>query len=202
MSKILNHPNANLVWPINRKHKTSLRILWTPHHGLEGWFGFSTFCSIYKEMYEFAFNNADIEIVLRQHPALTDVMSNSGLIRKEDLEAYYNDFNNLENCYIDFNEEYLNSFKYSDILVTDGVSFLFEYIISGKPIIHTDSKKHIGFNEFGKQFESSWYKAYSFENLEEHINNIKNGNDPLLEKRLELKEKFFNFWKRVSLAKL
>lgn len=202
MSKILNDSNANLVWPINRKHKTSLRILWAPHHSLEGWFGFSTFSSIYKEMYEFASNNVDIEIVLRPHPALTDVMNNSGLIRKEDLEAYYNDFNNLENCYIDFNEEYLNSFKYSDILITDGVSFLFEYIITGKPIIHTDSKKHIGFNKFGKQFESSWYKAYSFENLEEHINNIKNGNDPLLEKRLELKEKFFDFSEESKPSKI
>lgn len=193
MSKLLNEENENLVWPIKRKNKSALKILWAPHHSLEGWFGFSTFNIIYKDIYNLALNNNDIEIVLRPHPALTDVMNNSGLIKKEDLEDYYQKFNNLDNCYIDFNEEYVNLFKYSDLIITDGVSFLFEYIMTGKPIIHTDSKKNIGFNEFGKQFESSWYKAYSFDDLKEYIDMIKNGEDPLRAKRLKLKEKLFDF---------
>ncbi|WP_252237954.1 CDP-glycerol glycerophosphotransferase family protein [Clostridium sp. VAP51] len=193
MNKLLNNDSEELSWPIKRKTKPSLRILWAPHHSLEGWFGFSTFHIIYEKMYDFALNNNDVEIVLRPHPALTDVMNNSGLIKKDDLEEYYKKFNDLDNCYLDFNEEYINLFKYSDVLITDGVSFLFEYIITGKPIIHTDSKKHIGFNEFGKQFESSWYKGYSFNDLKQYIEMIKNNDDPLLEKRLELKEKLFDF---------
>lgn len=193
MSKLINENNKKLVWPIQRKTKSPIRILWTPHHSLEGWFGFSTFHIIYEKMYDFLLNNSDIEIVLRPHPALTEVMNNSGLIGKEKLEEYYKNFNNLENGYVDFSAEYINLFKYSDILISDGVSFLFEYIITGKPIIHTDSKKHIEFNEFGKQFESSWYKAYSFDDLIEYISMIKNGNDALLEQRLSLKENLFDF---------
>lgn len=193
MNKIINEDYKDLVWPIKRKIRPSLRILWAPHHSLEDWFGFSTFHIIYEKMYDFALNNSDIEIVLRPHPALTEVMNNSGLIKRDKLEEYYERFNNLENGYVDFNEEYINLFKYSDLLISDGVSFLFEYLITGKPIIHTDSKKNVGFNEFGKQFEKSWYKAYSFDDLKEYIYMIKEKNDSLLEERLNFKKKLFDF---------
>lgn len=191
MNKLLD--NAELVWPIKSIKKPKLRILWAPHHSLEGWFGFSTFANIYEDMYKFASENTDIEIVLRPHPALTETMSNSGLISKDKLKDYYNRFNALSNCYLDLGEEYINLFKFSDLLITDGVSFLFEYIITGKPIIHTDSKKHIGFNEYGKQFESSWYKAYTFYDLNKIIDQLLDGNDHLKNNRYKLKEKVFNF---------
>lgn len=144
-------------------------------------------------MYEFAKENTDIEIVLRPHPALTETMNNSGLISKEYLQDYYNRFNSLSNCCLDKNQGYINLFKWSDILITDGVSFLFEYIITGKPIIHTDSRCNIGFNEFGKQFESSWCKAYSFGDIVKIIETLGNGNDPLKNNRLKMKNKLFDF---------
>lgn len=191
MNKLLQ--SDGLIWPINSIKKPKLRILWAPHHSLEGWFGFSTFSDIYEDMYEFACDNPNIEIVLRPHPALTDTMNNSGLISKSKLEDYYNRFNALSNCYVDLGQEYIGLFKFSDILITDGVSFLFEYIITGKPIIHTDSRKHIGFNEYGKQFESSWYKAYTFDDLNVIVEQLLDGNDPLKNNRYELKEKVFDF---------
>lgn len=195
MEKLLcNHEYADkLEWPIKQSIKPRLRILWAPHHSLEGWFGFSTFKDIYEQMYEFAKENPDVEIVLRPHPALTETMNNSGLISKEDLQDYYDRFNSLSNCCLDTNKGYINLFKWSDILITDGVSFLFEYIITGKPIIHTDSKCNIGFNEFGKQFESSWYKAYSFEDIVKLIERLGSNDDPLKDNRLKMKNKVFDF---------
>lgn len=180
--------NQDLTWPVscNTDSNKKLRILWAPHHSLEGWLGFCTFFQNYHQIIKFAQDNPSVEIVFRPHPALYEVMVSQNRMTKEQVDWFNTQLSSLPNCYLDEGAEYIHLFKQSDILVTDGVGFLFEYLLTGKPIIHTDSKVNCGFNDYYKQIEPAWYKAYEFDDVGKLIAQLRSGDDPLKHTRQEL----------------
>lgn len=180
--------NQTLTWPINSSvaSKKKLRILWAPHHSLEGWLGFCTFFLNYQQIIKFAENNQNVEIVFRPHTALYEVMISQNKMTQSQVDWFNDKLFSLPNCYLDDGAEYIHLFKESDILVTDGVGFLFEYLLTGKPIIHTDSKVNCGFNDYYKQIEPAWYKAYEFADIEKLVELLRSGDDPLQATRKEL----------------
>ena len=56
-------------------------------------------------------------------------------------------------------------------MITDCVSFLGEYLPSKKPLIHLVSDFN-PFNEFGKSFIDSFYKAHDFEEFSQIFNEV------------------------------
>ncbi|MBY0245715.1 MAG: CDP-glycerol glycerophosphotransferase family protein [Sphingobacteriaceae bacterium] len=173
-------------WPLTNSND-KLKILWATHHSVEGWLAFSTFHQNFRQILSFIKKNlATIQVVFRPHPKMFGEMVFHGKMLQSEVDFFIKDFSQLENCYLDEGAEYIHLFKQSDILVTDGVGFLFEYLLTGKPIIHTDSKVNCGFNDYYKQIEPAWYKAYEFDDVEKLIAQLRSGDDPLKHTRQEL----------------
>jgi CDP-glycerol glycerophosphotransferase (TagB/SpsB family) len=76
-------------------------------------------------------------------------------------------------------------FLSSDLLITDCISFLTEYALTLKPVIHLrKNKQKDEFNSIVKKLDTSYYQVYSNEELEKIFNSlIKDNNDFLKEKR-------------------
>lgn len=69
---------------------------------------------------------------------------------KNKVEDFVIRWGELENTSIDYDHDYIESFKWSDILVTDGISFLVEYPLFHKPVIFIENDSHAKFNELGR----------------------------------------------------
>lgn len=184
INSAINRLDTN--WPLTNSND-KLKILWAPHHSVEGWLAFSTFHQNFRQILSFIKKNlTTIQVVFRPHPKMFGEMVFHGKMLQSEVDFFIKEFNQLENCYLDEGAEYIHLFKQSDILVTDGVGFLFEYLLTGKPIIHIDSKVNCGFNDYYKQIEPAWYKAYEFDDVEKLIAQLRSGDDPLKHARQEL----------------
>lgn len=123
-------------------------ILWCPHHSIASqWLAFGTFeknCLLFIEL---AKTYGDkIHIKLRPHPLLWLSMQNSF---PELLVKFKQEWQELNNVSLDEDWDYLASFEWSDMLVTDGISFLAEYPLTNKPIIYIENPNHLPFDENG-----------------------------------------------------
>ena len=88
------------------------------------------------------------------------------------VEKYYKFWDNSENTDYIKNGDYLDLFKISDALITDSGSFLAEYLPTGKPLLLLQSKKTVGYNEFGNKIIQSYYKASKWEDIEFFITKV------------------------------
>lgn len=197
--KIRNTPGK---WPIaNSKNK--LKIIWAPHWSCVEYIGSKTTTGLINELkfglflkenwnfYNYAKNNPNIQILLRPHPLLNFwlKLNNVYYEYKNFIETWLT----LPNVGIELDGLYNDSFAASDIMITDGASFLIEYpIATNKPIIFMDSGEHKEFNDLGKMAEKIWNIAKNFKEVRNYIenpNNLKIGNyTELLDKILPHRE--------------
>jgi hypothetical protein len=155
-------------WPLTEK---AFRIIWAPHHSYSPhWLNFGVFSRIRDQMLDFARRNPEIQFVLRPHPFLWGTMTDRQVIAEPDLQDWLNQWRGLENTSIDEVGSYASMFLATDVLVTDGISFLGEYpLITGKPAIFFENDGHWDFTETGELAASASIRVGSFLELEQVI---------------------------------
>lgn len=99
---------------------------------------YSTFLKNGLEILEYAKRHTEFNWIFKPHPLLKDKLVATGAWTKDSVDAYYLAWDMLggrcEDC------GYAKLFTNSDALITDCGSFLTEYAVTGKPIIHLISK--------------------------------------------------------------
>lgn len=163
----------------SRTLSTSLNILWAPHHSIDDkWLGFGTFHKNYNDFLEFAKKNQQHHFVLRPYPALFTVMKSRF---SDGMSNFIMEWPSPPNTEIDNNFDYLKTFEKSDIMITDGISFLVEYPLVNKTIIFMNSGNHAELNDVGSAAVNCAYQTDSFLEIESCISKIQSGElKPLL----------------------
>jgi CDP-glycerol glycerophosphotransferase (TagB/SpsB family) len=119
-------------------------------------------------MLDFAKQNPNIEIVLRPHPFLWGTLTDRNVLTVEELSSWRTSWDALANTYVDEDGSYAELFLATDVLLTDGISFLGEYpLVTGKPTIFFENEGHWEFSATGKLAAASSVKVKTFEELEE-----------------------------------
>lgn len=125
------------------------RVLWAPHHSVERtWLNYSTFMDHKDRMLEEA-RRGRISILFRPHPALAEKLSASGHMGADDYAAYLQAFEATASSGVDRAEGYIGQFAASDLLITDGLGFFSEYLLTGKPLVRTWKAGAEPMNHFG-----------------------------------------------------
>ncbi|WP_112944601.1 MULTISPECIES: CDP-glycerol glycerophosphotransferase family protein [unclassified Rhizobium] len=162
-------------WPIAEPNGRTFRVIWAPHHSLAvNGFGFGVFHKIYKQMLDWARSAKDIQFVLKPHPALAFGAEQSGLFRDNSYQRYLDVWSALPNCAIR-EGTYGELFDASDLMITDGVSFLTEYHLFEKPLIFIDSGVHAAFNALGRLAERAAHRVETFNQLRQVALDYKDG---------------------------
>ena len=187
-----SHEEDPYPW-IDSSHQKK-RVIWAPHHSIETGICFSTFNKNYKFFYDFAKKYSEIEWVFKPHPNLRHyyLISDDEKFSNDNLEKYYKNWSNLPNATIYERGDYQNMFATSDGMITDSVSFLSEYLYSGKPGLFLTSPTQ-KFNEYGKIIKNAWYQidGNNFKQIEKFIDKtIINKEDPLKTTRENLFNKY------------
>lgn len=132
-------------WPWKLKDKNLKRVIWAPHHTIEGNtddIALSTFLQYYDTMLTIAERYKDrIQFAFKPHPLLIRALYKHPEWGKERTDAYYETWANGDNTTL-VTGNYVDLFCTSDAMIHDCGSFIVEYMYVNKPVmILSDGKR-------------------------------------------------------------
>ena len=185
MTDILMEPREQFKNPWKNTDLSMKKIIWAPHCSIfnEGTVQYSIFLDIAEYMLEIAQRYSDkVHFAFKPHP---DLKRNLEMVwGREKTNKYYEKWYSIKNAQVETGE-YVGLFKYSDAMIHDCASFTIEYLYMNKPVLYcVNGKPHKEtLNEFGSKAFEAHYLANSKEQIDEFINNVIHGEDPMYEKR-------------------
>lgn len=168
---------SNCLWktPEGAEGGNIVKIIYAPHHSLDygGDRAFATFGSNYQHFLKLAKSTQkSTSWVLKPHPLLRTKAVVSGVFADEEaFDNYMEEWENLPNARVSWggSDETAELFRTSDVLILDSISFLAEYMFTGKPqLFLTRASQHFG--RFGEDLVSTLYQVEGdSETLEEEV---------------------------------
>lgn len=167
------------------KDKNIKRIIWAPHHTIEpvGVVYYSCFLQYCDFMIAMAHKyEGKVQIVFKPHPLLKNKLYL--LWGKDRTDEYYFKWVQMPNTNLN-DGDYEDLFLTSDAMIHDSGSFISEYLYVNKPVMRTlngidESDKQ---NGFSLECISNHYLANNAHDIEQFIQNVIAGIDPMKEKR-------------------
>ena len=161
-------------------------VLWIPRWSYAEKGGGSNFLK-YKDLYkDLAKDHPDLDFTMRPHPLMFTTLEKQGLFSHEEIDVYKADLREA-NVELDQHSLLDERLEKTDLMIADYSSIIIAYFLSGRPIIYCDG----GLNMYGiyKDLYDAMYVAHSWEDVLSFVNVLKEGKDPLKEKRLEIIQK-------------
>lgn len=158
-------------------------ILWMPRWTLhfnarDGHESGSTFLSYHYFFYNYAKKHPEIKLIIRPHTNLFKYAVQSGFMSQEDVDEIIARFKSLKNVSISDHKDMLleDDVLASNIVISDGTSALGEVIVARKPVIYLSNgwDNEFNSNELGKELKQNIYLAHDPEQIENHLNWIRN----------------------------
>ena len=151
------------------------RILWTPRWSYDPTVGGSHFFEYVRQMIDFAAHHNDVSLVIRPHPLMFSNLIQEKKMTEEDVRNLKQECADL-GIRFDANQIITETFKETDILVSDYSSVLSLFLSTGKPIIYCPGS--IPLNEECLRQVDTMYTAESWAELEQALLGLLDGRDP------------------------
>jgi len=186
--KVVGHPILDEILSRNTNLPARKYIIYAPHWTVCGDnLRYSAFDWSGYKILEFAKSHPELNWVFRPHPLLYKFILTSEFMTKDEIDNYFNEWKSI-GIYSD-GGDYIDLFKQSYAMITDCGSFLTEYFVTEKPMIHlisSELKENAVINEIDK----TNYTAHNVEELNQHLNDlILNKNDYKKDARIKLLDK-------------
>lgn len=176
------------AWKLNAI-KEVRRIIWAPHHTIEGqdaglgYSSFTMYCEFFLELLE-KFDGR-LQIAFKPHPLLKGKLENDPSWGITKTAKYYKGW--AHHPYGQLEEgAYVDLFLTSDALIHDSASFMAEYMVTRKPLLFltTEGKVKPKFNSFGDLLYEKHYKASDKKEISTFIERVVfGGEDDMLNSR-------------------
>ncbi|WP_029233787.1 CDP-glycerol glycerophosphotransferase family protein [Butyrivibrio sp. VCB2006] len=165
---------------------TKYKIIWAPHFNMEDNMN-GTFYENYTWFYEYARTHSEYSWIVRPHPRMMKGALKKGVFESEEAyDEYMDKWDELPNARVIPFGDYYDFFDSSDAMITDSLSFIYEYSFTQKPLlVLLPEKPRILNEEAEKLVKKGCYSACGsdFESInrfiEEYISD-----DPIKESRL------------------
>ena len=186
IEKLIDKDYHPRTYPWKLKDSQLKRIIWAPHHSIEGTgcVNYSCFLMYSDFMLDIAEKyKGQIQFVFKPHPLLKTKLIN--LWGEEKALSYYSKWNT--NCNTTINEgDYIDLFLTSDAMIHDCGSFITEYLYVNKPVLRTMNNVPVEdmYDDLAQRSLEQHYKAYSNNDIENFIKNVIDGYDPLSQQRI------------------
>ena len=158
-------------------------VLWIPRWSYAEKGGGSHFLE-HKDLFNaLAKEEPQMNWAVRPHPLMFPSMARLGLFSCEQAAAYRQQLQEA-GVRLDENSLVNEALEQTDLLLADYSSIIIMYFLSGRPIVYFDCG--IEMNGIYAEMREGMYIAKTWEEAKAYINDLKNGIDPLKEKRLEI----------------
>ena len=129
------------------------------HPGNENLENYSTFLWSGEKILEYARSHQEFKWVFRPHPSLKMALRSIKVWDERKIDAYWEEWSKFAT--VSKNDDYQALFMRSKALITDCGSFLIEYFVTGKPLIHLiSSTVKVQPIAAARPYFDSWYKVH------------------------------------------
>lgn len=179
----------NLGYPVLEKfiempkRDTVKNVLWTPRWSYADSIGGSHFVEYKDEILSLDSKFNGLNIVVRPHPLTFSNMVKEGKMTEEEVASYKKKIDE-SSVSLDKNKMIEDTFRDTDVLITDYSSIMVMFFLTGRPMIFCHSNLEL--NTMYKKMLEGIYVAKNWSDIEKYMECIKNGNDYLKEKREEI----------------
>ena len=151
------------------KHKPLL--IYAPHHSFEkDGLNCATFHKNGMDILALAQKYREqIDWIFKPHPRFKTAVINNIIMSNTEIDDYYTAWQQIGTVYEC--GDYIDLFKQSDGMITDCISFLGEYLPTGKPIFHLLGESR-PFNDFAKSIIVSYYQIENIAELDSIFNQV------------------------------
>lgn len=166
---VAGHPQLD-NYLLTKNNRDKKYVIYAPHwtvcgdnirYGTFDWNGF--------EILEFAEKHPELNWVFKPHPCLYNFLQTSGYMTKNEVDKYYKRWENAGLIYD--KGDYVDIFLQSLALITDGGSFLREYLFTTQPCIHLVSSEFKS-NESVRQICETYYDVHNLDEMYEVFNTV------------------------------
>lgn len=166
------------------KLNNNLKILWTPRWTTDDSISGTSFFKYKDNIIKYFKEYNNYELVFRPHPMSFNNFIEKGLMTSEEVSEYISNYDNYNMNY-DVSDNYYNTFRDSNVLITDFSSIIIEYLFYNKPIIICERNEE-KFNKSMHELSKCLYFANNWDEVVKLLEDIKNGIDPLKSQREKL----------------
>ncbi len=168
-------------------------VLWNPHFDIrpngDGWSTFKRYWYSFPELFARCF--PDMHLIIRPHPLMRQAGGGTGLYTEVDDTAWRRWVSRLPNVTIDDAVSSIETFVRADALVSDTSSFLFEFLLTKRPICYLQHPDGPGLNEEGSIVDS-FYQAGTLEEIAEFLGQVQRGDDPMRDVRIAAEQEYLH----------
>ena len=155
-----------------------------PHPRQQDFYLIGTFDWNGMEILRYAEAHPDIKWVFKPHPILRGILSEFGVMGKQEVDDYYARWERIgKACY---DSDYQELFLESRAMITDSASFLPEYGSTGRPVIRLicPRNRHVP-PKAAKDVYDTYYQVHDLDEMHAAFRLvIEQGNDPKREERV------------------
>ena len=194
---LVGHPKMDTYYQRQIKteaHDTVKTIIIAPHHTIQkdkDGFNLSNFLQYHEFFLELPRLYPDIHFIFRPHILLKSQLLNNKLWTEGQISNYFEKMAKYNNVEYQESGDFFDAFIKSDAMIHDCVSFMAEYLFTGKPVcymrkVEVDNNNKL--NEFGEGCMKVHYQAISKEDIIRFIDEV------VLEEKDGLKEERKQFF--------
>lgn len=162
------------------------RIIWAPHWTIGVVYpalNLGCFAEICMPMLDFMRQRSDIDFVFRPHPNLRYACEKTTFMDEAAYNGYLDMLRSLPNVEVVFDGNNIERFLASSAMITDSVSFLAEYIPSGRPLLFLERPDRAQFSDAGERIIAAHYRGHGMGPIAAFIDNVAARHDPMAEGR-------------------
>lgn len=182
---IVGYPKLDIYDGLKRTSNKKKTIIYAPHHSYRRGYRVGTFDFTGEKILNFAKEHSEYNWIFKPHPDLKEVLYKDKKYGADFTQKYYEEWDEIGTRYEKGN--YFDLFMSSDLLITDCISFLLEYMPSGNPLVRLERNRHENMSDLGKEILKGIYRVKNFKEFEQVFNQlIIENNDTLKERRKEI----------------
>lgn len=172
----IGYPSFEQLLTLKTLNKsTRPRVLWTPRWSYDPIVGGSHFFEYVD--YFTVIDREKVELSIRPHPLMWDNFLREKRITVEQINDLKKKWKN-NGIIVDLNKNLLDTFKNTDIMISDRSSVISMFFMTGKPIIYCEFCPD-EYSEMFKKFLPGLYIVNTQQELSLSMNRLINGIDPL-----------------------
>ena len=169
----------------------TFRVMWTPRWTTDKKLGGTNFFTYYRALLDFARQNPDMAFLHRPHPLALSHFQETGEMTPQQAQDYLQQCEALPNVALDKHPEYETTFWGSSVLVSDISGMVPEYFSTGKPLVFCATNMELALAPYMKRLLEGCYVVNDRQELFAVLTALKNGQDPLAEKRQQIALELF-----------
>lgn len=194
--ELTGYPKFDLFRDADLTETDPKTVVWAPHWTIGMVYptlNFGTFPEIFSGMLELMRSMQDLRFVFRPHPNLRHACASTGFMNAEQYDYYMDFMKGLGNVDIYSEGDNISLFCRSSAMITDSISFLAEYVPTGRPLLFMDRPDRAKLAPVGEELIAAHYRGQTVADIESFlVERVRGQTDPRRAVRLEAGRRLLN----------